>query len=120
MQCGSCMEEIPNDSIFCPECGARQEISRAGSFANTGSIGLGGQEVTGAETLVLSQAKQFVNKETHSKGKPEDFLLRSCNKSPWAFSNNRTSRKDNSRLSKACHQTKWGNSRLTRECHQTK
>lgn len=26
-----------------------------------------------AETLVLSQAKQFVNKETHSKAKPEDF-----------------------------------------------
>ena len=33
------MEEIPNDSIFCPECGARQEVSRAGSFANTGAVG---------------------------------------------------------------------------------
>ena len=51
MQCGSCMEEIPNDSIFCPECGARQEISRAGSFANTGSVGLGGQEVTGGRNF---------------------------------------------------------------------
>ena len=27
MQCGSCFEEIPDDSIFCPECGARQEMS---------------------------------------------------------------------------------------------
>ena len=24
MQCGSCAEEIPSDSLFCPECGARQ------------------------------------------------------------------------------------------------
>ena len=24
MQCGSCGEEIPSDSLFCPECGARQ------------------------------------------------------------------------------------------------
>ncbi|MDA8616495.1 zinc ribbon domain-containing protein, partial [Candidatus Poseidoniales archaeon] len=51
MQCGSCAEEIPNDSIFCPECGARQEVSRAGSFANTGSVGLGGQEVTGGRNF---------------------------------------------------------------------
>ena len=51
MQCGSCMEEIPNDSIFCPECGARQEVSRAGSFANTGAVGLGGQEVTGGRNF---------------------------------------------------------------------
>jgi RNA polymerase subunit RPABC4/transcription elongation factor Spt4 len=51
MQCGSCVEEIPNDSIFCPECGARQETSRAGSFANTGSVGLGGQEVSGGRSF---------------------------------------------------------------------
>ncbi len=51
MQCGSCMEEIPNDSIFCPECGSRQEVSRAGSFANTGAVGLGGQEVTGGRNF---------------------------------------------------------------------
>ncbi len=51
MDCGSCAELIPDDSIFCPECGARQEISRAGSFANTGSVGLGGQEVTGGRSF---------------------------------------------------------------------
>ncbi|MDP6188680.1 MAG: hypothetical protein QF699_05075 [Candidatus Poseidoniaceae archaeon] len=45
------MEEIPNDSIFCPECGARQEVSRAGSFANTGAVGLGGQEVAGGRNF---------------------------------------------------------------------
>jgi len=31
MDCQACVEEIPNDSIFCPECGARQDLSRAGS-----------------------------------------------------------------------------------------
>ena len=51
MDCGSCADLIPDDSIFCPECGARQEISRAGSFANTGSVGLGGQEVTGGRNF---------------------------------------------------------------------
>ena len=83
-------------------------------------LDLGVKKSQAAETLVLSQAKQFVNKETHSKAKPEDFLQRCCNKSRWACSNNRTSRNDNSRLNKACHQTKWGNSHQIRECHQTK
>ena len=27
MQCGTCGEEIPSDSLFCPECGARQNAS---------------------------------------------------------------------------------------------
>ena len=30
MQCGTCGEEIPNDSLFCPECGARQNASGGG------------------------------------------------------------------------------------------
>jgi len=32
MNCGSCNEMIPDDSMFCPECGARQDTSIAGSF----------------------------------------------------------------------------------------
>ena len=32
MNCGSCNEMIPDDSMFCPECGARQDNSIAGSF----------------------------------------------------------------------------------------
>ena len=43
MQCGSCGEVIPSDSIFCPECGARQEMSRAGNLPGVGNVGLGGQ-----------------------------------------------------------------------------
>ena len=33
MNCGSCGEQIPTDSMFCPECGARQDTSVAGGFA---------------------------------------------------------------------------------------
>jgi RNA polymerase subunit RPABC4/transcription elongation factor Spt4 len=32
MNCGSCNEMIPDDSMFCPECGARQDTSIASSF----------------------------------------------------------------------------------------
>ncbi len=51
MQCGSCGEEIPADSIFCPECGARQDLSRAGGFTAPNSVGLSGQEVTGGRNF---------------------------------------------------------------------
>ena len=30
MQCSTCGEEIPNDSLFCPECGARQNAGGSG------------------------------------------------------------------------------------------
>ena len=30
MDCQACTEEIPDDSIFCPECGARQDLSKSG------------------------------------------------------------------------------------------
>ena len=51
MQCGSCGEEIPADSIFCPECGARQDLSRAGGFTAPSAVGLSGQEVTGGRSF---------------------------------------------------------------------
>ncbi len=51
MQCGSCSEEIPADSIFCPECGARQDLSRAGGFTAPNAVGLSGQEVTGGRSF---------------------------------------------------------------------
>jgi RNA polymerase subunit RPABC4/transcription elongation factor Spt4 len=51
MECGSCGELIPDDSIFCPECGARQDMSRAGSFTSPNSIGLSGQEVSGGRSF---------------------------------------------------------------------
>ena len=51
MLCGSCGEEIPADSIFCPECGARQDLSRAGGFTAPNAVGLSGQEVTGGRSF---------------------------------------------------------------------
>ena len=30
MDCQVCSEEIPSDSLFCPECGARQDPSKSG------------------------------------------------------------------------------------------
>jgi len=51
MECGSCSELIPDDSIFCPECGSRQDMSRAGSFTSPNSIGLSGQEVSGGRNF---------------------------------------------------------------------
>jgi RNA polymerase subunit RPABC4/transcription elongation factor Spt4 len=33
MNCGACGELIPADSMFCPECGSRQDTSVAGGFA---------------------------------------------------------------------------------------
>ena len=51
MECGTCGELIPDDSIFCPECGSRQDMSRAGGFTNPNSIGLSGQEVSGGRNF---------------------------------------------------------------------
>jgi RNA polymerase subunit RPABC4/transcription elongation factor Spt4 len=51
MECGSCSDLIPDDSIFCPECGSRQDLSRAGGFTSPNSIGLSGQEVSGGRNF---------------------------------------------------------------------
>ncbi|DAC60518.1 MAG TPA: hypothetical protein D7I03_02120, partial [Candidatus Poseidoniales archaeon] len=51
MHCDSCGEEIPADSIFCPECGSRQDLSRAGGFNAQNSVGLSGQEVSGGRNF---------------------------------------------------------------------
>ncbi len=61
MQCGSCFEEIPDDSIFCPECGARQEMSRAGGLPGVGGIGLGGQDVSGGRNFGVVSGEAVMN-----------------------------------------------------------
>ena len=61
MQCGSCLEEIPDDSIFCPECGARQEMSRAGGLPGVGGIGLGGQDVSGGRNFGVVSGEAVIN-----------------------------------------------------------
>ena len=61
LQCGSCQEEIPNDSIFCPECGARQEMSRAGGLPGIGGVGLSGQEVSGGRNFGVVSGEAVMN-----------------------------------------------------------
>ena len=51
MECTSCAELIPDDSIFCPECGSRQDLSRAGGFTTPNAVGLSGQEVSGGRNF---------------------------------------------------------------------
>ena len=75
--CGSCNDEIPEDSIFCPECGARQELSRAGNIPgmNHASIG-GGQANQGRNFGVVSgQAVQQQDQDVQGmQGLPTHML----------------------------------------------
>lgn len=73
MQCGSCVEEIPDDSIFCPECGARQEMSRAGGLPGVGSVGLGGQEVSGGRNFGVVSGEAVMN-QNMNQGMPGQGL----------------------------------------------
>jgi len=73
MQCGSCVEEIPDDSIFCPECGARQEMSRAGGLPGVGSVGLGGQEVSGGRNFGVVSGEAVMNQNLN-QGMPGQGL----------------------------------------------
>ena len=61
MQCGSCTEEIPSDSIFCPECGSRQELSRAGEIPGVGGVGLAGQAVSGGRNFGIVSGEAVIN-----------------------------------------------------------
>ena len=69
MQCGSCTEEIPSDSIFCPECGSRQELSRAGEIQGAGAVGLGGQTVSGGRNFGIVSGEAVIN-QTAGQGMP--------------------------------------------------
>ena len=78
MECGSCVEVIPDDSIFCSECGARQEMSRAGGFTSHNAVGLGGQEVSGGRSfgVVSGEAvRQQRDEQTGASGNiPTDIM----------------------------------------------
>jgi len=72
MECGSCGAVIPDDSIFCSECGARQEVSRAGSFSAMGTTSLGGGEVTGGRGFgVVSGEAVRQQREMQQQGMPQ-------------------------------------------------
>ena len=55
MFCDTCSEEIPDDSIFCPECGARQNLSKASFGVPTESLS-GGVPASSGMGVVTPQA----------------------------------------------------------------
>ena len=65
MQCATCFEEIPGDSIFCPECGSRQDMSRAGNLPGVGAVGLGGQDVSGGRNFGVVSGEAIINQNTN-------------------------------------------------------
>ena len=67
MFCDSCSEEIPDDSIFCPECGARQNLSRA-SFGVSAESLSGGVATSSGTGVVTPQA--FNNTDNLTSEKP--------------------------------------------------
>jgi len=68
MQCGSCIEEIPDDSIFCPECGSRQELSRAGAIPGVGNVGLSGQQVVGGRNFGVVSGEAVIQQNAQDMG----------------------------------------------------
>ena len=57
MDCQVCEEEIPEDSIFCPECGGRQDLSGA-RFAATGSTASRGVGVVTPQAIESQREQQ--------------------------------------------------------------
>ena len=57
MHCQVCEEEIPDDSIFCPECGGRQDLSRA-KFAATGGTASRGVGVVSPQAVAAQREQQ--------------------------------------------------------------
>ena len=72
MFCDSCSEEVPDDSIFCPECGARQNLSRA-SFGTPAESLSGGVATSSGAGVVTPQA--FNQSSTSEKSSISEELL---------------------------------------------
>ena len=72
MDCPSCSEIIPDDSIFCPECGARQNLSRASNdFAQALGGGIASQSASG---VVSGEAVRQERDNSEQGGAPPDLL----------------------------------------------
>jgi len=57
MDCQVCEEEIPEDSIFCPECGGRQDLSSA-RFSATGSTTSRGVGIVTPQAIAAQREQQ--------------------------------------------------------------
>jgi len=70
MPCTSCAAEIPDDSIFCTECGSRQDLSKA-SFS--GQVGLEGGDVSGSRGFGVASGEE-VRQEREQQQMPQGQL----------------------------------------------
>ena len=61
MQCESCGEEIPSDSLFCPECGSRVNASGGGMSPASASIPAPAHEPISEMPVEPSQFQQQIN-----------------------------------------------------------
>ena len=56
MDCQVCSEEIPGDSLFCPECGARQDPSKSGAMGGRNFGVVSSQAVQATHDMQASDA----------------------------------------------------------------
>ena len=56
MFCTVCNEEIPDDSLFCPECGARQDPSKSGAMGGRNFGVVSGQAVQATRDMQSADA----------------------------------------------------------------
>ena len=73
MHCTSCSAEIPEDSIFCTECGSRQDLSKANMPTQTG---LSGAEVSGGRGfgVVSGEAIRQQREVSQQSGLPSELM----------------------------------------------
>ena len=75
MLCTSCSAEVPDDSIFCTECGSRQDLSKASMPSQSG---LSGAEVSGGSGfgVVSGDAirQQREQQQAQHAGIPDDLM----------------------------------------------
>ena len=80
MFCDTCNEEIPDDSIFCPECGARQNLSKASFGVPTESLS-GGVPTSSGMGVVTPQAfSQSDEKKSEVTSISEDLMSQIASK----------------------------------------
>ena len=56
MDCQVCSEEIPDDSLFCPECGARQDPSKSGAMGGRNFGVVSSQAVQATQDMQAADA----------------------------------------------------------------
>ena len=75
MYCQVCSEEIPGDSLFCPECGARQDPSKSGAMGGRNFGVVSSQAVQATHDMQASDAARGSSQPVD----PSNFLNQIAN-----------------------------------------